>query len=435
MRRAFMLRVFEAFAGIGTQRMALKRLNIPHEVVGISEIDKYALISYEAIHGDCPNFGDIQQIHPSELPDFDLFTYSFPCQDLSTAGKQRGMVKGQTRSGLLYECEKIIEAKRPRYLLLENVKNLVSQRFKPQFEEWLSFLESLGYTNYWQVLNAKDYNMPQHRERVFVVSILGEHSPFSFPQPMKLEREWTDFLEQEADDSLRVRRSYQSLDPHAQPLSLTQLQSATSEKLKALWQPNKIPEIRKLFNVNPSGKGMNGAVFDSLGLCPTITTNKGEGLKVLVETPLGLLPTITEDFVGYHPISSHPTSVVGTWVYPIPSIKTKSSTTPMKFLSSPNEAVVSLTPASWNRPLLPSIPFSDSCSGLVTLLQARKLSARECWRLMGMSDEDFNRVKAAGISNTQCFYQAGNAIVVEVLEAIFNQLFERETNDYTKKES
>ena len=107
----------------------------------------------------------------------------------------------------------------------------------------------------------------------------------------------------------------------------------------------------------------------------------------------------------------------------------------MKFPSSPNEAVVSLTPASWNRPLLPSIPFSDSCSGLVTLLQARKLSARECWRLMGMSDEDFNRVKAAGISNTQCFYQAGNAIVVEVLEAIFNQLFERETNDYTKKES
>ena len=104
------LRVFEAFAGVGSQRMALRNLGIDHEVVGIAEVDKFALKSYEAIHGDCPNFGDISKLDPSELPDMDLFTYSFPCQDLSVAGKQFGLGEG-TRSGLLYECEKIIENK------------------------------------------------------------------------------------------------------------------------------------------------------------------------------------------------------------------------------------------------------------------------------------------------------------------------------------
>ena len=165
------IKVFEAFSGVGAQRMALRNLGIPHEVVGISEIDKYAIQSYEAIHGETENFGDISKVNPKDLPDFDLFTYSFPCQDLSVAGKQQGMVKGQTRSGLLYECEKIIEVKRPKYLLLENVKNLVGKKFKLAFEEWLVYLESLGYTNYWQVLNAKHYGVPQNRERVFVVSI------------------------------------------------------------------------------------------------------------------------------------------------------------------------------------------------------------------------------------------------------------------------
>ena len=100
-----MLRVFEAFAGVGAQRMALRNLGISHEVVGMSEIDKFAIQSYEAIHGETKNFGDITQINPHHLPDFDLFTYSFPCQDLSTAGKQQGMIKGKTRSGLLYESD------------------------------------------------------------------------------------------------------------------------------------------------------------------------------------------------------------------------------------------------------------------------------------------------------------------------------------------
>ena len=203
-----MLRVFEAFAGYGSQSIALRNLGVEYEVVAISEIDKYAIKAYEAIHGPTNNLGDICKINPSDIPDHDLFTYSFPCQDLSVAGKQAGLGKG-TRSGLLYECEKIIEAKKPKYLLLENVKNLVGKKFKPQFDEWLEYLEGLGYTNYWKVLNAKDYGVPQNRERVFVVSILGEHKPYEFPKAMPLDKCIADILEDEVDEKYYLSKEIQ----------------------------------------------------------------------------------------------------------------------------------------------------------------------------------------------------------------------------------
>ena len=144
--------------------------------------------------------GDISKIKVEDIPQHDLFTYSFPCTDVSNAGKQEGLIRGQTRSGLLYECEKIINHCRPKYLLMENVKNLVSKRFKPQFDEWLKYLEGLGYTNYWQVLNAKNYGVPQNRERVFVVSILGEHTPYEFPKPIPLNKCIADILEDQVDE-------------------------------------------------------------------------------------------------------------------------------------------------------------------------------------------------------------------------------------------
>ena len=162
------IRVFEAFAGYGSQSIALRNIGVDYEVVAISEIDKYAIQAYEAIHGPVNNLGDISTIKVEDIPQHDLFTYSFPCQDISTSGRQRGIEKGKTRSGLLYECEKIIEHCRPKYLLMENVKNLVGKKFISQFNSWLEYLEGLGYTNYWQVLNAKDYGIPQNRERVFV---------------------------------------------------------------------------------------------------------------------------------------------------------------------------------------------------------------------------------------------------------------------------
>lgn len=170
------LKVFEAFAGYGSQTIALQRQNIKHEIVGISEINPKSIKAYYALHdNNIPNFGDIKDINPKDLPEFNYFIYSFPCQSLSLSGKVEGLVKGQTRSGLLYECERIIEYCRPKYLLLENVKSLVNtKKFRPKFEEWLTYLESLGYNSQWFVLNAKDFDIPQNRERVFCISVLNE---------------------------------------------------------------------------------------------------------------------------------------------------------------------------------------------------------------------------------------------------------------------
>lgn len=170
------LRVFEAFAGYGSQSIALRNIGIDYEVVAISEIDKYAIKAYESIHGKVNNLGDISKINVEDIPDHDLFTYSFPCQDISVAGKQASLEENSgTRSSLLWECKKIIEGKKPKYLLMENVKNLVSKKHKPYFDKWLEWLEEQGYSNTWKVLNAKDYGIPQNRERVFVVSIFGEN--------------------------------------------------------------------------------------------------------------------------------------------------------------------------------------------------------------------------------------------------------------------
>ena len=139
------LKVFEAFAGVGSQRMALRNLGIEHEVVAIAEIDRFAIASYEAIHGKTLNLGDISQIPTEDIPDHDLFTYSFPCQDISVAGKQAGLdMDSGTRSGLLWECQKVIATKKPKYLLLENVKNLVGKRHKANFDLWLEWLVAQG---------------------------------------------------------------------------------------------------------------------------------------------------------------------------------------------------------------------------------------------------------------------------------------------------
>ncbi len=200
-----MIRVFEAFAGYGSQSLALERLGVPHEVVAISEIDKYAIQAYKALHGEVLNLGDISKISIDDVPDHDLFTYSFPCQDISVAGKQQGFEKGSgTRSGLLWECERIIQGKKPKYLLMENVKNLVGKKNKPSFEKWCEWLEEQGYTNYWQVLNAKDYGVPQNRERVFMISILGEHAPYKFPKGFDNGIRLKDILEDEVDEKYYI---------------------------------------------------------------------------------------------------------------------------------------------------------------------------------------------------------------------------------------
>ena len=206
-----MLTVNELFAGIGAFRKALFNLDIPHEIVGISEIDKYAVKSYEAMYGETRNYGDISKI--SKLDYADLWTYGFPCQDLSNAGKQRGLIKGETRSGLLYEVQRLLGIaslydELPKYLIMENVKPLVGKKFLPKFNEWLSWLSDCGYESYWQVMNAADYGIPQKRERVIAVSIRKDIDiGFAFPKPVPLEIKLRDVLEDEVDEKFYLKQA------------------------------------------------------------------------------------------------------------------------------------------------------------------------------------------------------------------------------------
>lgn len=196
------LRVFTSFSGYDSQCMALDRIGIPYDLVGWSEIDKYAIQAHNALYPQAAdkNYGDISKVDWDAVPDFDLFTYSFPCTDISNAGLQKGLSEGSgTRSGLLWECRKAIEAKMPKYLLMENVKALLSEKFKPEFYKWRDYLTSLGYESYTKIINATECGVPQNRERVFMVSILGEHKPFHFPEPIVLEKRLKDVLEDDVD--------------------------------------------------------------------------------------------------------------------------------------------------------------------------------------------------------------------------------------------
>lgn len=202
-----MLRVFTAFSGYDSQCLALNSIGIDYELVGWSEIDKYAIRAHNALFPQWSdrNYGDISKINWKDVPDFDLFTYSSPCQDFSQAGKQRGGTKGSgTRSSLLWECERAIRAKKPKYLLMENVSALVSSKFIKLFNQWQLTLERMGYTNFAQVLNAKTHGyptpIPQNRERIFMVSILNCTEPFFFPDPQPLTTRLKDVLEDKVDE-------------------------------------------------------------------------------------------------------------------------------------------------------------------------------------------------------------------------------------------
>lgn len=196
------------FSGYDSQCMALDKLKEMHpefdyELVGWAEIDKYAIQAHNAVYPQWSerNYGDVSKINWDEVPDFDLLTYSSPCQDFSNAGLQRGGQEGSgTRSSLLWECRRAIVTKKPKYLMMENVAALVSQKFISTFNQWQLELESYGYTNFSQVLNAKDYGVPQNRERIFMISILNCDEAYYFPKKIKLTKRLKDVLEENVDE-------------------------------------------------------------------------------------------------------------------------------------------------------------------------------------------------------------------------------------------
>lgn len=191
------LKVFTTFSGYDSQCLALRKAGIPFDLVGWSEIEKRAITAHNALFPEYKdrNYGDICKIDWNDVPDFDLFTYSSPCQSFSIAGQMLGGEEGSgTKSSLLWECKKAIEIKRPKYLMLENVEMLVSQNFIHTFNKWIDFLSSLGYTSYWKVLKGSDYGIPQDRSRIFVVSVMNPKNEFVFPKARRLKSSVEDHM-------------------------------------------------------------------------------------------------------------------------------------------------------------------------------------------------------------------------------------------------
>lgn len=386
-----MITINELFSGIGAQVAALKRLGIEYETVGISEIDRFAIQSYEAINGKTRNYGDISKAESLDYAD--LWTYSFPCTDISLAGKQEGLTDEtgkQTRSGLLFEVERLLkksveDGNQPKYLLLENVKNLVGKKFKPDFDRWLKTLDGLGYNNYWKVLNAKDYGVPQNRERVFVVSIRKDVDArgYTFPEPFKLERRLKDVSETNVDEKYYLKQDL--VETFIKRLAKREVSNtircggAGSIDKKHTWDLVAEPSIVQ----NPHGYNNGGVIKDNVA--PTITSNGSYHLN---------------NFVCVEAFNA-----------------CADGTAPALTAHLHKETVNDCTKLDRHSPAL---GVKEVCSDGVRI---RKLTPKECWRLMDFTDKEFEAAQNAGVSNTQLYKQAGNSIVVSVLAAIFKNMF------------
>lgn len=268
------MKILSLFSGIGAFEKALKNLNTPFEVVNYCEIDKFASCAYSAIHevSEDLNLGDITKVKTENITDFGLVTYGFPCQDISLAGKMHGIVKGKTRSGLLYEALRIIKDKKPKYAIAENVKNLVSKRFINDFNSMIKELDNLGYNSYWQVLNAKNYGAYQSRERVFIVSIRKDidNNTFKFPETIKNSLTLNNIVEENIPDK------YYCNGP-----AIRQFIRNINSKIADHRTPSKFGLLKVGDIQNPSMLDMNKRVFSTEGLSPTLVTGSDSVPKIV----------------------------------------------------------------------------------------------------------------------------------------------------------
>lgn len=340
-----MLKVLELFAGIGAASKALANLGIEHEIVDAVEIDKYAIKAFNAIHGT--NFEPQDITKWDKDIEVDLIIHGSPCQSFSMAGLQQGGDEGSgTQSSLMYESIRIIKKLRPKYVVWENVKNLLSKKHRHNFDAYLGVMEKLGYNNYYQVLNAKHYGVPQNRERVFTVSIRNDgefDSYFLFPEPIPLEKHLSDILEDNVDKKYYLTDRF--------------LEMCLKEDTGKYPRADRFKQAVERVN--------------NSGVAVTVTTRSGQR------------PTdnfIVEDFYKSRP----------------PRLYEENAPT-----------------------------LRASRIGLKVLRDnhIRRLTPLEAYRLMGFSDIDFDNVKAVGLSDAQLFKTAGNSIVVDVLMAIFKELY------------
>lgn len=444
------IRLIELFAGIGSQAKALQRIGANFEHHKVVEFDKYAIKSYNAVHGTNFETSDVTQIHSTDLEISDtnkftyLLTYSFPCQSLSVAGKGEGMKKGTgTRSGLLWEVERILHEcdELPQVLLMENVPQVHGKKNIDDFNKWIESLENLGYSNYWQDLNAKDFGIPQNRKRCFMVSILGNHK-YTFPTGFELKLRLKDMLEDEVDEKYFIDEKY-----------LKNL--IKNINVDELIEDKKLVPVR-IGNIygEQFGTGYAGNVWDKEAISPTLMTMQGGNRQPFITEPIicrsvGRNPENPSSRKAGEPTEqrleinksgcSNTLTTVQKDNYVLEPCALDGSKSIEKVINKPKlvggigERNFGSQYRQGNRiydanaiaMYLNASPIGNA-GGYSYLyktdLRIRKLTPKECWRLMGFDDEDIDKAISVGMSNSQLYKQAGNSIVVDVLEAIFKQL-------------
>lgn len=356
------LKVLELFSGIGACSKALERLGIDHEIVDSVEIDKYAVKSFNAVHGT--NFEPQDITKWDKDIQVDLIMHGSPCQDFSVAGKGAGGDKDSgTRSSLMYETLRIVDKLKPKYVIWENVKNLLSKKHRHNFDAYLEAMEKLGYKSYYKILNAKDYGIPQNRERVFTISLIEREREYEWPSPMPLERKLKDMLDIEVPESYYLSEG----------------------RIKAIqtWEERQ----------KENGRGFRFEVKDGDSIGRAITTS------------------------GDRPASTN-------------YVKVKNATKRGYDLATDGDSINLQFPNSTTRRGRVGHGVSqtlqaNSSMGTLQNYRIRKLTPKECWRLMGFDDSDFEKAEKVN-SNSQLYKQAGNSIVVNVLDGILKNLLENE---------
>ena len=385
--------VLELFGGIGACTKALKNIGMNVDVVDYVEIDKYAVKSYNAINGTNFEPQDIKEWDKNI--NVDLIMQGSPCQDFSVAGKQAGGDLGSgTRSSLLYETIRIVGKLKPKYVVWENVKNLLSKKHKHNFDNYINKLDELGYNSYYQVLDAKDYGVPQHRERIYTVSIRKDidKGNFKFPEKEPLKTVLKDLLEKEVDEKYYLSDK-----------QLISLKNSTFNARKTRIQEKdycdtlcardfKDPKCIQIGKIDIKGIDQIKRVYSPEGLSPTLTTMGGGNTEPKI---LSYVDKKYNDFIenkGYFPEMFNPYNT---------------------------KEIVDIAPTQTTQC---ASTTSSSTICINNGARVRKLTPLECWRLMGFDDEDFYKAQSTGNSNSQLYKQAGNSIVVKVLEKIFKNL-------------
>ena len=473
------LNVITLFSGYDSQALALNRLGLPYDLAAWCEIDRHAITAHNALFPQWKdrNLGDVSQVdwaewHASHPQPIDLLTYSSPCQDFSSAGLQRGGEEGSgTRSGLLWETERAVRELRPRHLVFENVGGLVSDKFIDLFNRWQARLNSYGYTNFQQLMNAKDYGVPQNRLRIFMVSILDCQRAYYFPKPFKLERRLKDVLEQNVEERYylseemvsRLSKDFLSKAEGKDQAKIIRLGQVSNSQNYQVVSPNGIsqavingdhygmaliPEVaiasmKSRDRDNPTGvRTANNGNF-AQRLEPSADQSTSNTITSVAKDNLLIIPQATKE--GYAVV---PEGGVFDASYPDSTTRRgrvqEGGTVSPTIMASQNEllryeGVAEPQVLGWTRDkegnIIDRHPVSvancvtagkrDNTQNFVNEggIRIRRLTERELYRLMDVEEKDIDTLLSAPIPRTQHAKLAGNSIVVSCLYYIFKNLF------------